>query len=171
MPEPRSLGPVIHITAEAIGQPGQRRFRIKAMLPDGTPLSLWLEKEQLTALGDAIQTVLKEEGYEHHTIPLDDAEPDPVYPLDAEIDFRIGQLSMGIDRDARQIVLIAAEAAGDGEATDGITLNFSYRGGFDLRMTINSVVAAGRAPCPLCSAPMDPQGHVCPRKNGHHPQS
>jgi uncharacterized repeat protein (TIGR03847 family) len=29
------------------------------------------------------------------------------------------------------------------------------------------VVAAGRPPCPLCGNPLDPQGHVCPRQNGH----
>jgi uncharacterized repeat protein (TIGR03847 family) len=30
-----------------------------------------------------------------------------------------------------------------------------------------SVVAAGRLPCPLCGQPLDPQGHICPRRNGH----
>jgi len=30
------------------------------------------------------------------------------------------------------------------------------------------VVAAGRPPCPLCGNPLDPEGHVCPRQNGHH---
>jgi uncharacterized repeat protein (TIGR03847 family) len=29
------------------------------------------------------------------------------------------------------------------------------------------VVAAGRPPCPLCSLPLDAEGHVCPRQNGH----
>ena len=31
-----------------------------------------------------------------------------------------------------------------------------------------SVVAAGRPPCPLCGQPLDPQGHLCPRRNGHY---
>jgi uncharacterized repeat protein (TIGR03847 family) len=31
-----------------------------------------------------------------------------------------------------------------------------------------SVVAAGRVPCPLCGQPLDPQGHICPRRNGHY---
>ena len=31
-----------------------------------------------------------------------------------------------------------------------------------------TVVAAGRPPCPLCGNPLDPEGHVCPRANGHH---
>ena len=29
------------------------------------------------------------------------------------------------------------------------------------------VVAAGRPPCPICGRPLDPQGHLCPRKNGY----
>jgi uncharacterized repeat protein (TIGR03847 family) len=29
------------------------------------------------------------------------------------------------------------------------------------------IVAAGRPPCPLCGRPLDPQGHLCPRKNGY----
>jgi uncharacterized repeat protein (TIGR03847 family) len=29
------------------------------------------------------------------------------------------------------------------------------------------VVRAGRPPCPLCGAPLDPTGHFCARRNGH----
>jgi uncharacterized repeat protein (TIGR03847 family) len=29
-----------------------------------------------------------------------------------------------------------------------------------------SVVSAGRAPCPFCGGPLDPEGHLCPRANG-----
>ena len=28
--------------------------------------------------------------------------------------------------------------------------------------------AAGRPPCPLCGNPLDPQGHICPRRNGQY---
>ena len=28
------------------------------------------------------------------------------------------------------------------------------------------VVAAGRPPCPICGNPLDPGGHICPRRNG-----
>ena len=30
------------------------------------------------------------------------------------------------------------------------------------------VVQSGRPPCPLCGQPLDPQGHICPRRNGHY---
>ena len=29
-----------------------------------------------------------------------------------------------------------------------------------------SVVSAGRQPCPFCGGPVDPGGHLCPRANG-----
>jgi uncharacterized repeat protein (TIGR03847 family) len=28
-------------------------------------------------------------------------------------------------------------------------------------------VASGRPPCPLCGQPLDPAGHLCPRRNGY----
>ena len=30
------------------------------------------------------------------------------------------------------------------------------------------VCAAGRPLCPLCSASMGPEAHICPKSNGHH---
>jgi uncharacterized repeat protein (TIGR03847 family) len=30
------------------------------------------------------------------------------------------------------------------------------------------VVASGRPPCPLCGQPLDPTGHLCPRRNGNY---
>jgi uncharacterized repeat protein (TIGR03847 family) len=30
------------------------------------------------------------------------------------------------------------------------------------------IIASGRPPCPLCGQPLDPQGHICPRRNGHY---
>jgi uncharacterized repeat protein (TIGR03847 family) len=29
------------------------------------------------------------------------------------------------------------------------------------------VVAQGRPACPLCGLPLDAEGHICPRQNGH----
>jgi uncharacterized repeat protein (TIGR03847 family) len=31
----------------------------------------------------------------------------------------------------------------------------------------NELMKGGRPSCPICSRPMDPEGHVCPRSNGH----
>lgn len=161
------FGPVISVEAEAIGQPGQRRFRIKALAPTGESASIWLEKEQLSALGDAIETVLREEDYEYEAPPLDDFTETPPFPLNATVDFRAAQLSMGVNRETRHIVLIAADGDDDGVS---VVFEFPYQRGFELRKEIADTVAAGRPPCPLCGAPIDPTGHVCPRANGHHPR-
>ena len=167
MAEPRAFGAVDYIGAEAVGQPGQRRFRIRALNTERQFAFLWLEKEQLIALGDAIETVLKDQGFEARPRRLDDADQPPVFPLKANFDFRIGQLSMGVDRDQQLIVLIATEAGE--EDTQGLSVGFDYPRGNALAQEITTVVASGRPPCPLCTAPLDAE-HVCPKKNGHHPQ-
>ncbi|MCK9518917.1 MAG: DUF3090 domain-containing protein [Dehalococcoidia bacterium] len=167
MAETFQFGPVLAVVAEAIGQPGQRRFRINALSPGGESAAIWLEKEQLAALGDALETVLREEEFEYEPLPLDDVPEAPAFPLNATVDFRAAQLSMGVNRDTRHIVLVAADGEDDGLS---VAFEFPYRRGFELRREIAETVAAGRPPCPLCGAPLDPSGHVCPRSNGHHPQ-
>jgi hypothetical protein len=92
-----------------------------------------------------------------------------VFPLDADVEMRLAQLSMGVKPDDRLIVLMGSEGADDDEG-DSFTLAFDFRRGYELRRAIRDVVAAGRPPCPLCTAPMDPTGHICPRTNGHHPR-
>jgi len=169
MGEQRDFGAVIFISAEAIGQPGQRRFRLRALNEPGESATLWLEKEQLSALGDAIETVLRSEAYQYQRLPLDDAGPEPVLPLDALVEMQVAQLSMGVNQDAEHVVVIATD--GDPADSDTVTLTiaFDYRRAYELRRQIADTVAAGRPTCPLCSAPMDPSGHVCVRSNGHHP--
>ncbi len=169
MPEPRQFGPLQYITAEAIGQPGQRRFRLRAMNESDETATLWLEKEQLSALGEAIENVLKSEDFRYAPSPLDDAPEAPVFPLKTTIEMRLAQLSMGLDRDERHIVLIAADGPEEANDTNGVTMRFDYTHGYELRRVISQVLAAGRPPCPLCTAPMDPAGHVCVRTNGHQP--
>ena len=45
------------LEAEAIGEPGNRRFRLIAGVP-GDAVTLWMEKEQLNALGLALGELL-----------------------------------------------------------------------------------------------------------------
>ena len=54
----------------------------------------------------------------------------------------------------------------DGPDTLRVRLTAAEARGFVNRAL--SVVAAGRLPCPLCGQPLDPQGHICPRRNGHY---
>lgn len=56
----------------------------------------------------------------------------------------------------------------DDEEADTLRVRMSAE---DARSFVNgalALVAAGRLPCPLCGQPLDPAGHICPRRNGHY---
>src|SRR6266702_3114665 len=53
----KDLGPIEIVGAEAIGQPGQRRFRLFAMIHN-ISVALWMEKEQLNNLSIALDRIL-----------------------------------------------------------------------------------------------------------------
>ena len=72
-PEPRLVNrrefdDIVHIEAEAIGPPGQRRFRI-ALATETESAFLWLEKQQLQALGLAFEQILAQLQTVHISIP------------------------------------------------------------------------------------------------------
>ncbi len=92
-------------------------------------------------------------------------------------------MTLGWDGDAERVLIEAraqTEADVDPEAeADAIELDDEDEDGPDLlrvRLTADAartfverafrVVRAGRPPCPLCGNPLDPTGHICPRKNG-----
>jgi uncharacterized repeat protein (TIGR03847 family) len=96
--------------------------------------------------------------------------------------FRAGTLTLGWDTADDLIVLEALELTDeDDEDADGETLaDDDDEDGPDLLRVrfepaaarafiarAQRLVAAGRPPCPLCGQPLDPQGHLCPRRNGH----
>jgi len=95
--------------------------------------------------------------------------------------FRAGSLTLGWDADAQRVLVEARAQDEDGEAIDPDEDDDEDEDGPDLlrvRLTAAAarsfvaraarVVASGRPPCPLCGAPLDPQGHICPRRNGHY---
>lgn len=160
------FGPVQHLSADAVGQPGQRRFRLRAISQGGAYAFVWMEKEQLSAIGEAIETTL--EHAEVELAPSGPGEPEPVFPLQAnlDLDVRAGRLSLGLNEETRHIVVVAAEGASEAEG-EAVSIEFDFDTARRLRVQITEVVAAGRPPCPFCGAPIDPEGHVCPRSNGH----
>jgi uncharacterized repeat protein (TIGR03847 family) len=95
--------------------------------------------------------------------------------------FRAGSLTLGWDAEAQRVLVEARAQDEDGEAIDPDDDDDEDEDGPDLlrvRLTAAAarsfvaraarVVASGRPPCPLCGAPLDPQGHICPRRNGHY---
>jgi len=85
-----------------------------------------------------------------------------------EPDFVVGSLAVAYDAAADRIVIFAEEAVAEDEegGSARFFLTTAQAAAFAIRGT--RLVEAGRPVCPLCGYPLDPRGHVCPRKNGHH---
>ncbi len=49
------FGPATRLQAQSIGEPGHRTFRLLIESDDGRAAALWVEKEQLQALGLALE--------------------------------------------------------------------------------------------------------------------
>jgi uncharacterized repeat protein (TIGR03847 family) len=171
--------------AGTVGEPGNRTFFLQAR--DGSRItSVALEKVQVAALAQRLTELLDElerrgiEGADADG-PVDRVLPDLDEPINEA--FRVGTLSMGWDTQDERVLVEAREILEEDEEPDEPE-------GFDdddedgpdfLRVRLTAadarsfvaqalrLIAAGRPPCPLCGQPLDPQGHLCPRRNGHAP--
>jgi uncharacterized repeat protein (TIGR03847 family) len=167
--------------AGTVGEPGNRTFFLQAR--DGTRVvSVALEKVQVAALIQRLDQLLDEldrRGIEGAgTLQAFDGDP---APLDEPINeaFRAGTLALGGDTQDDLVLLEAREQTEDEEEEDEAFDDEADDGPDLLRVRITAlaarafvgralrVLAAGRPPCPLCGQPLDPQGHLCPRRNGH----
>jgi uncharacterized repeat protein (TIGR03847 family) len=155
------LGRVLSVDAEAVGQPGQRTFRLLARSTSQTA-SIWMEKQQLAGIGTWIDEVCTRLDQEKPTAEPD-VEPLPI-PDAFDVEFRASQIGLGYAEDED----VFAIQAFDAERSDTVPAFrcFVSRGqGRVLSRKIETVVSAGRPICPLCEMPMDPGGHHCPRWN------
>lgn len=166
--------------AGTVGGPGNRTFFLQAR--DGTRIvSVALEKMQVAALAQRLTELLEE------LVRRDVADAAEVAgavgdtaALDEPINeaFRVGTLSLGWDTGDKLVLLEAHELTGDEqedeefdeEDEDGpdlLRVRLTPAEGRRFVARALRVLAAGRPPCPLCGQPLDPQGHLCPRRNGH----
>ena len=79
-------------------------------------------------------------------------------------EFKAGRLGIGHDPDRDMIVLLAQAP----EEEPLVQFWVSKEQTRALRKRISEIVSAGRPICPLCGGPIDPDGHMCVRTNGHH---
>jgi len=165
------FGKVDTLEAEAIGQPGQRTFRLR-IRNETDAASIWLEKEQMAALSLAIRQILAQLSGGEVTEPRPPPALSPDFPSQPSVDFKVGRLGLGYDDSEATLILFAYEMAEE-EKEDSPPF-FICRASQEQSRAFcdmaDAVVAAGRPICPLCDGPIDPQGHVCPRSNGHSPQ-
>jgi uncharacterized repeat protein (TIGR03847 family) len=186
MPRRRHLFDVPErFVAGTVGEPGNRVFFLQAR--DGSRVvSVALEKVQVAALAQRLLELLEElerRGIEDAAEV--EGEVGDTGALDEPINeaFRVGTLSLGWDTVDELLILEARELTGDEDEDDEededgdddddedgpdlLQVRFSPADARRFAARALRVLAAGRPPCPLCGQPLDPQGHLCPRRNGH----
>ena len=161
------FGALERIGAEAIGVPGKRTFRLN--LESGAATArLWLEKEQLSQLAIHIHEIITSLSTDVRARSSESPEPQWDGAI-TSLDFKVGTLVLGRDSSSNCFLLIGhdVEEAEGAPATLSFWLTMSE--GEELAKEALKVCAAGRPPCQLCGQPINPEGHMCPRSNGHGP--
>ena len=171
-PDDIELQPVTHIVVDAIGPPGKRVFYIQGWQDDRT-VTLIVEKFQIQSLAIGLEQFLIE--IEENNPDLSPASAEytednmhilpPVDPL-----FRVGELGLGYDADNDLLILVAREQTRDEEDPEDSRVVRFWCTRSQLRAMSSwgiEIASRGRPLCPQCREPMDPEGHFCPKKNGH----
>jgi len=167
------LKPVIRITTDAIGEPGQRVFYLQAKSEDQL-ITLIVEKQQVQSLAVGLEQFLQDLQARHPDISQ--ASHDYVegeMTLEQPIDpiFRVGQLGLGYDEESELLILVAHELETDEESAEesGAVARF-WCTRSQLRAMCNwglELAGRGRPICGNCGQSIDPDGHFCPKSNGY----
>ena len=158
------LGAATALEAEAIGEPGQRRFRLRVSAGQVTA-SIWCEKEQVNSLATAVQQILaryRREG-ERRRPGAPSLVPFPDQPTH---EFQAGRIALGYDEDAHTLTLFATDIEVDTEQPT-LRVDFSRAIARGFTVQAEQAVAGGRPTCPLCKQPLEGDEHLCPQTNGH----
>jgi uncharacterized repeat protein (TIGR03847 family) len=166
------LRPISHITIDAIGQPGKRVFYLQGW-QGVRSVTLIVEKIQVQSLAIGLEQFMAEINQQFPDLAEMNDEYDedqmrirpPLDPL-----FRVGELGLGYDAENDLVVLVAREAvAEDQDPAQAKSVRF-WCSRAQVRAMCRwgmQVASQGRPICPQCGEPMDPEGHFCPKKNGH----
>ena len=176
--------PPERFVAGTVGQPGARTFFLQARR-GRVITSVSLEKLQVSALAERVEELLDEvvrrSGGAAPVPALLGAGPRDDAPLEQPIEdeFRVGTMTLAWDGEREVVVIecfeaLEADAAVDeadvtGTAGDRTVMRVHLSGAEARAFAARSsaLVEAGRAPCPLCGDPLDPEGHLCARANGY----
>jgi uncharacterized repeat protein (TIGR03847 family) len=158
---------VRRIESDAVGQPGSRRFRL-IVENDSETAFLWLEKEQLQALGLAVDQLLTP------VKPLWSREEAPAGRRRssegtgrASVEVQVARLGLGFDEATKLFILIAHDPETNAEDPPTFQCRCTRAQLSQLSESIAGVTSAGRPRCPVCGSPLDGSPHFCPGSNGH----
>jgi len=155
-------------TAGAVGKPGERVFHLQAR-EKGRLITLKCEKGQVKSLGEYLSGLITKLGAPKGKVPvsmdlLDFAEPAWI----------VATMGVGYDEEHGRIIVEAHELfeeeeegqrAGEEPAAARLHITREQAQAFTERA--RELMKGSRPTCPVCSGPMDPAGHICPRSNGH----
>lgn len=178
-----AFDPPDRFVAGTVGQPGERTFYLQAS-GSGQIVSVALEKLQVSALAERLDELLDEvrrrQGASSDVPAVPPPQLEDVAPLDTPVEeeFRVGTLALAWDDDDALVIIEAQSVEEEEEETatspsdvetdaDMLRVRLSPAVARAFAKRAMRVVAAGRPPCPLCGNPLDPEGHICPRQNGH----
>lgn len=170
------LGPVDRITADAVGEPGDRTFYIQARAGEEL-VTVIVEKQQVQLLAASVLELLED-------APADEpAADEPAMSLEEPLfpRWRAGRLSIGFDEERELFMLEVEEFQPDLEDLDAedppallpetepesIRIWASPAQMLALSRHGAAVAARGRPTCQFCGNPIDAEGHACPAMNGH----
>jgi uncharacterized repeat protein (TIGR03847 family) len=153
------------IEAEALGEPGSRRFRLLVMIESETHI-VWLEKEQLRRLSDALLQVLA--ALPDADVVVDDSSALP-FAADSRSQFRAGRMELGFEESTDRILLVVHDIDANAGETPSFVCSISRSQATALAINSEAVISAGRPICPLCGQPMTGDTHACVKQNGHFP--
>ena len=181
-PELQDFGEPDFFEPEAIGVPGNRRFRVIAG-SRGRTAALWMERDQLQAFTSSLQQVLAQITGEDILRPAfeEPAPPPPPradFPEDPDLELQAGPIALAYDEeDDRVVVLMAPVEIIEVDGTP--VLNEDADPEFRATLTqtgvetfiglAERVIAAGRPRCPDCGTALNFPGepHGCIKQNGH----
>lgn len=156
------LDSVDRITVGTVGEPGTRTFFLQARQGHEV-VTLKLEKSQVSALCTYVGELL-------HDLPRPGHLPEDLELEEPAVaEWVVGSLGITYSGEIDRFLLVAEEA-GEEDADLGearFVLTREQMAALAIRGA--QLVASGRPPCPLCGYPLEPEGHQCPRTNGHRP--
>jgi uncharacterized repeat protein (TIGR03847 family) len=177
-----SYDPPERFVAGTVGEPGQRTFYLQASSA-GRITSVVLEKFQVSLLAERIDELLDEvlrrtggRGRVPAAAPVELADDGPL-DLPLTEDFRVGAIALAWDGDDELVVIeaqeesetpvepLAEEVPETGPGVLRVRITPAAARAFSRRAL--QLIGQGRPPCPLCGLPLDTEGHICPRQNGH----
>lgn len=177
-----SYDPPDRFVAGTVGQPGERTFYLQAR-SGRRVTSVALEKMQVSLLAERLDELLDEvvrrsggRAPVPATAPAGTADDAPL-DLPVMEEFRVGAIALAWDGEDERVVieaqeetetpveLLADDVPEDGPGILRVRITAAEARAFSRRAM--KVVGQGRPPCPLCGLPLDAQGHICPRQNGH----